>query len=441
MAKKIIFFLVPLALLSLAGCDDKVRSDPLSSASTPADITNLRAAFTALAKATNYQATIDVSFAASSAPYSYHQTYTDRYVYCDKAEAEWGYALAPEGLYRIDTTATGYLASETLRDDSGAAYLSLYPSALFTSFADFALDEFADSDLDAMMKNKKNQLVALKLVGLSISDYFNLTSVEASISQKGLVSSFFLEVSLPQEVRHLSISAFGDAKIADLDSFVRAASPFAAPTNLASVRTLFKAKNYSRSVIDYSDNATNDGTEHFLPDYFYGDYNANGAKQGAVSEGWMGINHKKYKGVDLYGTYLFSLVSSTVSLNTTGVYNASPDISAKGNVNYPSNLALWDRLEFCIQGADEEHYETSDALSLSDFVSNYQLTASLSAIKAAPTRLSLVFAELGESTQSVTFKLYYQTSGSKENYVIFPMFDFGKSNLAVVDNFIKTSLS
>lgn len=442
MKKKIVSLLVLLSLLSVTGCGENTASSGASSVKESSeDVHDLYSAFTTLAKAKNYQVTIDVSPESGSEPYSYNITYTDRYVYCNKSGAEWGYALSPQGAYRLDTVSNGFVASELLLDETGTSYSDLISSGLFSSFADFVSEGFTSADQDVIIKNKKNQLAALKFVGLSTSDYFNLTSVEAGISSQGLLSSFFLDVTVSKILYHVSLSAFGDAKVDALDRFVATAKPFEAPTNLSKARVLFKAKNYSRSVIDYSDNLTNDGTEHFLPDYYYGDYNANGAKQGAASAGWMGINHKKYKGVDLYGTYLFSLTTSGVSLNTTGVYNASPDISSKGNVNYPSNLVLWDRLELADENGDENHYLDTDEATLVDFCSNYQLTASLSAIKASPTRLAIEMADMGARKQTVTFKLYYQASGSDENYAIFPMFDFGYSNLSVVDSFIKTSLS
>lgn len=441
MKKKIVSLLVLIPLLSMTGCGENTVSSERTSAKDGSDIHDLYSAFTALAKAKNYQVNIEVSSESGSAPYSYNVTYTDRYVYCDKSGAEWGYALSSQGAYRVDTVSTGFVASELLFDETGTSYSDLIGSGLFASFADFVSDGFTNSDQNLVIKNKKNQLAALKFVGLSTSDFFDLTSVEASIGSKGLLSSFYLDVTVAKVLRHVTVSAFGDAKLAALDSFVASAAPFEAPVNLAMARVLFKAKNYSRSVIDYSDNLTNDGTEHFLPDYYYGDYNANGAKQGAASAGWMGINHKKYKGEDLYGTYLFSLTSSGVSLNTTGVYNVSPDISSKGNVNYPSNLVLWERLELANQNGDENHYQDNDYATLVDFCSNYQLTTSLSAINASPTRLAIQMANMGAKNQTVTFKLYYQVSGSDENYVIFPMFDFGRSNLGVVDGFIRTSLS
>jgi len=443
MKKNYLAGLFVLFALNLAGCAKGTASSAASSGSIdPASLVDLKSAYSALAASQNYKIGVQLESKNGGKGLYYEVTYTNRYVYGDRVGKEWGYGLSDKGVYRLDTTEEGLLASEPLLATDGTTINSLYSSGLFISFADFAVDEFAANEQTHTFSNKKNKLAALKMAGFSTNDFFNLDSVETSISKQGLIDSFWLKVTVGEQIYRITIEAFADAKNGNVDLFLsNGGTAYDAPSILHQARDLFKDKNYSRSVIDYSDNTTNDGTEHFLPDYFYGDYNENGAKQGAVSMGWMGINHKKYNNVDLYGTYLFTLASSTVSLNTTGVYNASPDISSKGNVNYPSNLALWDRLEFVKAGDSEGNYLTTDSTILTDFADNYQIASSLSAISAAPSRLTIAMANLGKTAGTVTFKLFYKTATSAENYAIFPMFDFGSSNIKAVDNFMATSLA
>jgi hypothetical protein len=100
---------------------------------------------------------------------------------------------------------------------------------------------------------------------------------------------------------------------------------------------------------------------------------------------------------------------------------------------------LWDRLEKLTSTA-EGVYETKDSALLDDFAANYQIASQLASASGKTTRLEMTLANVGASAMSVTFKLHYRI-GASENYAIYPMHDFGTSNLIGVDLFMASQLS
>lgn len=440
--KKNYSMLVLAALASsLAACaPTSSTSSVTSSVPEVLQASDIQSAFSVLQKAQNYELSVELTKTNLGDTYYSLVDFTPKYIFGGTESVQSGYVLGSKGAYRITLSGTTLLPSEILSHDDGTAYDSIWGNGFFSSFADFDQAEFVAGETSHVVTNKLNKLAALKLAGLPVSDFVSLDSVTATMESSKL-DTLKVDVKMAHKTYTISVLAAGTASNATVDKFLSdGGKELTISNDWLTARGYFKDNNYTRNVLSYDDNTTTFGEEYFLPTYFFGNYNTEGQKQGAFSEGLLGIKHKTYKGTDLYGSYLFylsgtSLDTASVTLVTTGVYNQSPDVSSRYVYNYPSNLKLWSMLEF-VKSKSENVYVTTNTTILDDFATNYQISSALTEAGLKPVRLETTFENIDDQgAAKVTFRFYYG-DGAEENYATYPMYNFGTSNLKAVDKFI-----
>jgi hypothetical protein len=419
----VIMMLIPALL---AGCQSSSSSPESSSSVDYSSVNDLRGAFKALGVSHSYVMKTESVLATSKTATAWQNVYTENYAMSLLKGADWGYAVGSKGLYQLSLVDGAVRAGEYLKKDDGSSYSSLWDSGLFSTFAAVDYTVFAEGATSAEITDKKTRLALMDGIGLAAANYANLTSVTASMS--GDVSSLSIVLALTKVTFTVTFASFGTAKNDLIDDCLKTAAPYEASADISFIRDAFMDNNYEHAIVDSNDVVV--GYEHFCPLYFYNDYS---------SSGLMSLDHKKYNNVEYTGSYSFNISGTTVSLFTSHVYNESPDLV---NVvyNYPSNLLLWSRLEALDKDTTKTGvYKTDDARIVADFVSNYQLSSSLSSAGATASALQMTLSDVGSSSAVCLFTLYCYV-GTALNYMEIKMLKFGSSNLKVVDDFMANQL-
>lgn len=423
--------ILSLAALSLASCGGS------GSSGASIDATNLNSAISTYQTNGTYKLSVDSTVSSFA---SFEIVYTSSYVYADQDGSEWGYVEGGSGVFRIsyDLDNSTLRSSELLKDASGAVYDSIYGHGLFPSLLDLKTPNF-ETSLQQKITDKLDRLALLQIAGFATGDYASCSDFYASITQNDPDSLSFSFVKSKQTYT-ITASAAGQASSSLVESYLKEnKDPFTPSLVLEELRELFKDNNFNRDVIDLGDHSVSYGTEHYLPKYFYGDYNETGAANGAFSQGYLSLNHQKIKGdtsnTSYYGTYLFSIQNNAINLFTTGAYSTSPDITGEYVLNYPSNLKLWDYLEYAELDGEEGSYSLSREDLLWDFAKNNQIDDDFTSGDYSPTKLQFTISDSGNSNEKVTFEIFYNGTGGKGSCV-FTFMDFGGADIALIDTFI-----
>jgi hypothetical protein len=436
MQKHLYFILVPAVLLS--ACTKPSSTSGLTSEEV-AKANDLSSCLSILSKADDL--TMNVIYDSKTTYFDYNRYYTPSYVYDEQEKNEWGYVLGKNGVFSVSKYQDAFVTSELLSDAEGKAITSL--SSFVKGFSSLT-NEFDAGVKKRAFNSKANKLFLLSLINVAPTEYLNLSAANATMGSD-IYSLAFNLVFADGGAYTISFTNFLSTHATDLEAFLAGGAKELTPNeNLSAARDLFKGNNFNRDVLDFESGASV-GTEHFLPTYFYGSYTT------SVSWGLMGIDDYYIKAqittssatttqeVELFGSYMFTLSGSSVSLSAGQPYNVSPSIPSKDVYNYPSNLLLWSSFEFLKEDYLGQQYTTERASVLQDFVKNYQLTETLSNAKATATSLEVDLEGMDGKSPLVTFKLAY-SQGTAKGTLVFPMKDFGKANIAAVDTFMAKSL-
>jgi len=430
-------FLVLLPLLVLTGCAPKTTTGLTSTEIAGAK--DLSSCLAILAKCDDF--TMNVVYDSKTVYHDYNRYYTPSYVYDEEEKNEWGYVLGKNGVYSVGKYHDALVSSELLTDSKGSAISSL--SSVVKGFSGLT-DEFASGVKKRAFNSKANKLFLLSLVNLQPTDYLSISAANATMGED--IYSLNFNLSLDDGGAYtISFTDFLSAHASDLEAYLSSGAKELSPNeNLAAARDLFYGNNFNRDVLNFATGAS-EGTEHFLPTYFYGAY------INSVSWGLMGIDDYYVKAqvatassttiqeVELFGSYMFTLSGSSVSLSSAQPYNASPSIPSKDVYNYPSNLLLWSSFGFLDEEYLGQQYSTDRASIVADFVKNYQLADTLKSSNAMATALEVDLEGFDGKNPVVTFKLSY-SQGTAKGTLLFPMKDFGKANVAAVDSFMAKTL-
>lgn len=429
--------LIFLPILLLTGCTPKTTTGLTSS--DIGEAKDLSSCLGVLAKCDNF--TMNVIYDSKTVYRDYNRYYTSSYVYDEEEKNEWGYVLGKNGVYSVGKYQDALVSSELLTDSKGNAIHDL--SSVVKGFSGLT-DEFASGVKKRAFNSKGNKLFLLSLVNLQPTDYLSISTANATMGENIYSLNFNLSLN-GGGTYTISFTNFLSTHAEDLETYLSSGAKELNPNeNLAAARDLFKGNNFNRDVLDFESGASV-GTEHFLPTYFYGAYTT------SVSWGLMGIDDYYIKAqvttsssttiqeVELFGSYMFTLSGSNVSLSSAQPYNVSPSIPSKDVYNYPSNLLLWSSFEFLKEEYLGQQYSTDRSSIIADFVKNYQLTDTLKNSNATATALEVDLEGFEGKNPIVTFKLSY-SQGTAKGTLLFPMKDFGKANVAAVDSFMAKTL-
>lgn len=425
--KSILLTILPMMILASCGSNHTVPETPVS---IPTGNVDLKTAYSYLSEAHNYQIMVDTTVPRGA---TFMTSFTDKYVWCDKKKDEWGLGLYKDGVANISYDDNGDLvAGEILKDKENRIQKQLWGSGLFASFADIS-DEFGDNEKEHVFTNKLNKLSILKLMGLSSSMLLDIKSATTTIVDELTTLDITLEFDYGKYI--LTVEAVGDTKSV-CDSFITSSAPYILDDDLAGTRLAFFEDNYNRDVLDYEDEKLSYGIEHFMPQYFYGEYNSYGAQHLAASAGYLAIKNKVYKDQKLNGTYLFTLTESReVNLFTAGYYNDATNIHGVG-FGYMSDLILWNKLELSTYDSKAGCYTFTNQKIVDDFVVVNQLVDSLNQAGYSAYKVELYLDDPKTKEDAVFFKLYYGPD-QLGYYAAYKFMDFGRANMSMVDRFIE----
>lgn len=408
-------------------------------------VSGIADAMAKLNSSTRYIVTVTLTDAEGNEGLS-HDIYFNPYYYYFAGTTEYGYAIQTSlsnNVFSLSRPeADGDIVNgQRVKDSNGEYYDNLWASGLFTSMRDLyeaGSDVWtAETSMD-LSANKLVKLSFVKLLGYSANYYTSINSLTFSVGETLGTWSALIQIGTSRYYK-VGVADVGIAQNDEIQDLLDAGTDYlVADANITRIAELFQANNFKRRVISYEDNETEEGTEYYLPDYWY--YHAVQGLDSGYGYGVMGIANKYYNGTLLNGTYMFTASSTAVSLVTTGVYNRSSNVPEDVLV-YPGYMTLWDNLEYVSAGTGEVDFTVSDQTILRDFASNNQVLSTIEEAEATMLRLDIVVEEADEDEKVVVdFYLYYNYGGSVNSYR-FEFYDFGAANISSVDSFIATSLS
>lgn len=389
-------------------------------------------ALEALVKSKSVQLTFQMESESGAKGLAYHTTYRPNYVYSDDPGKEWGYIQSDDGVYSLGANDDYEIVPGEILKKNNEAVASLWDADLFPYFTDFDLREFPESD-SYSLGNKINIMATMDLFGISRTRYLDVGAV--TVTAGATWSDFSLRLVLGPAVYVCTVSGW-DVPSTDVEDFLKAGGKAYIPdTALIEMRDLFEADNYNRDVRDYSDPTVSLGTEHFTPEYFYGDYVPG---SGAASSGIMSIkkqtllNPSTGQNVSLNGCYYFTIQNNQVVPTLGRAYNASSDIASV--CFYLHHPLLFDRFQYVAN--NNGIYTTSKQEVLKDFATNNQVASIISEAGYSLYRLDFTIDNPSSDKEVVTFDLYFGTAEDNLGFVRYVFQDFGKANLSVVDKFM-----
>lgn len=430
--------LTALALSSmLFACGSQNNTDSSASDSSSSLIASegLKSDVIALSNSQNLTISIAIATSSGALGLSYNNYYTPNYVYSeDFNNGDWGYIESSEGVYPVNQEDDGsLLPGELLYSDSGLLLTGLWDQGLFPYFSSLNTDEFPETSGDYVLKNKLNILTMLDIYGFSRSRYLEVESITFHSGE--YLTDFTAKLQLGSAIYQLSVVNTSPSN-ETIDSFIsNGGTAFTPDEGLVKMRSLFEADNYNRDVIDYSSQESI-GTEHFTPDYFYGDYDTTVA----VPYGLMRFSNETitYSGYqfEMNGCYYFTVQSNQVVLSPSNPYNSSADIaSVCFYLHDPLLFSSFQHVEF---DSSNNTYSTTDQEILIDFAENNQVYDQIVEIGASLYRLDFKLYDIFEDTAEVEFNLYYGLSESDLNVATYRFLDFGSANVTLLDTFLTT---
>lgn len=347
------------------------------------------------------------------------------------------------GIYHLNYD-NRYIAGDLIVDDAKNPLTNLWSTTLFESMRDID-DNYVRSLDETKTKveiiNKATKIKILTMIGRSTSDYLKLRTMIAEVSSEGVLS---LSLNFENTISPIEIVAknYNTTVVSEKEEFLASGG---GPLNLSkefnTVKRLFKEDNFTRNVWDTGEQKYN-AYELFNPYYYY--FETYGANSGT---GYVALNSedKAYK-----GSYYFQVDGSIASQeglnqNNLGIITKLPafvETDMPYIYHYPKYAALWDNLHFLNEGlptevryqADGNTYHTVDSKLIRDFANNFSIFNAFPEASFVPFALGLDIELADEDKDSVVTFLYYFTNAGTDYIMPFRFFNFGASNIHILDN-------
>ncbi len=411
---------------------------PLLLASCGANITlenkDLKGALNALKKGQNYTLTSALSTGEVTKVY-----FTKSAILKENNSGSVGYIQDKKGIYRIDLENKEWLPSALLKNDEGELYSSLWKNDFIYSFKDFDFSklEYQDENI-ALIHDKMNLLTYLNLLDQDVNTLSTIQSLKVEKVQAENALTFTLSYR-DQKQMVTTVSEVGSTTISTIEEFLQnGGKRYVNTKEQDRMIDLFSGFNYKRRCLD-NDNETVVGHEWYNPNYFYGDWEDDYLKEhvGEVMEiGVVGLKNKQFNNQILNGSYYYYLNSQGMSLVTSAPVNENPDVTKV--YNYPTYLELFSNFQYFKEATDyEDTIYTQNLDLMNDFCNNFQIAEILQTNHCSLSSLEISY-DLKENNSEcvVVFCLYYYYNNQLGAFM-YPFVEFGNSNIAIVDYFLK----
>jgi len=352
-----------------------------------------------------------------------------------------GYIKDNEGIYILNldydyyTSSSSFIGGEYLVDSNNEKYTNLYDdNVVITLLNKFTfLDKIDEDATSYQIKDKTFLLSFITLVGYEAKDYSLLSNVICSFDSNNI---FNIDFNVSSTKYNFKLTNIGNTNIKEVDEYLASNKGAYTPsTQLSDARVYLKANNYTRTIVDVSDNSFL-GYELFNEHYFYSETTSSG-----YGSGWIGLESKKY---NLSGSYSFTLIG-TLDKGFTNIGLVSTPVSTSSDIpkgyHYPSYLKILNNIEYFNKGFIEiegyttigETYYTTNSSYVYDFVSNFSIDQSFETDTYIPYGLAIDISINHKTSDKITFfyYLYYEGSLAVMNFE-FSM--FGTSFIDILDN-------
>ena len=404
----------------------------------PTEITSVKDALTQLSSLKNYKFYIQKRNSDGFPVSEFNKYITENYFYLDKKGEELGYFVYEGSVRSFDLDNGEFTATEPLKDDNNQTITSLYDNDLFYKVSDFDTSDESFNTKEVTELSRPNQFVLLGLLEVPAATVLDIKSLSITVGDS--LESLKMEVGFAKESWSLIVEDIGTADEPSVTEFVNNFEPVVVSDDLKKLKVLFHEDNYSRNIYDYNEHVWY-GVEYFLPQYFYQEIDSSIAYELgvlAMSGGYLGIDNKVYQGKNLYGCYYFNLDGSTVELMTSFPYNSqTSDVTSPLFIDYPSNLLLWDQMQYIHPTDKTGEYTVTNEILLEDFAQNFQVDEIISTNKLTVTSLDIKLTDIGLPEGVCNFYLNYEYLSGATGSFHYEFFDFGFSNLPAVDKFIE----
>ena len=404
----------------------------------PTEITSVKDALTQLSSLKNYKFYIQKRNSDGFPVSGFNKYITENYFYLDKEGEELGYFVYEGSIRSFDLDNGEFTATEPLKDDNNQTITSLYDNDLFYEVSDFDTSDESFNMKEVTELSRPNQFVLLGLLEVPAATVLDIKSFSITVGDS--LESLKMEVGFAKESWSLIVEDIGTADEPSVTEFVNNFEPVVVSDDLKKLKVLFHENNYSRNIYDYNEHVWY-GVEYFLPQYFYQEIDSSIAYELgvlAMSGGYLGIDNKVYQGKNLYGCYYFNLDGSTVELMTSFPYNSqTSDVTSPLFIDYPSNLLLWDQMQYIHPTDKTGEYTVTNEILLEDFAQNFQVDEIISTNKLTVTSLDIKLTDIGLPEGVCNFYLNYEYLSGASGSFHYEFFDFGFSNLPAVDKFIE----
>lgn len=404
----------------------------------PTEITSVKDALTQLSSLKNYKFYIQKRNSDGFPVSEFNKYITENYFYLDKEGEELGYFVYDGSIRSFDLDNGEFTATEPLKDDNNQTITSLYDNDLFYKVSDFDTSDESFNTKEVTELSRPNQFVLLGLLEVPAATVLDIKSLSITVGDS--LESLKMEVGFAKESWSLIVEDIGTADEPSVTEFVNNFEPVVVSDDLKKLKVLFHENNYSRNIYDYNEHVWY-GVEYFLPQYFYQEIDSSIAYELgvlAMSGGYLGIDNKVYQGKNLYGCYYFNLDGSTVELMTSFPYNSqTSDVTSPLFIDYPSNLLLWDQMQYIHPTDKTGEYTVTNEILLEDFAQNFQVDEIISTNKLTVTSLDIKLTDIGLPEGVCNFYLNYEYLSGASGSFHYEFFDFGFSNIPAVDKFIE----
>ena len=404
----------------------------------PTEITSVKDALTQLSSLKNYKFYIQKRNSDDFPVSEFNKYITENYFYLDKEGEELGYFVYEGSVRSFDLDNGEFTATEPLKDDNNQTITSLYDNDLFYKVSDFDTSDESFNTKEVTELSRPNQFVLLGLLEVPAATVLDIKSLSITVGDS--LESLKMEVGFAKESWSLIVEDIGTADEPSATEFVNNFEPVVVSDDLKKLKVLFHENNYSRNIYDYNEHVWY-GVEYFLPQYFYQEIDSSIAYELgvlAMSGGYLGIDNKVYQGKNLYGCYYFNLDGSTVELMTSFPYNSqTSDVTSPLFIDYPSNLLLWDQMQYIHSTDKTGEYTVTNEILLEDFAQNFQVDEIISTNKLTVTSLDIKLTDIGLPEGVCNFYLNYEYLSGATGSFHYEFFDFGFSNIPAVDKFIE----
>ena len=445
-----------LSVLLLTGCGatsshTSADDSSTSTSSTKETIDTLKALKEIQNKEANYRLSVTKNADPISSITYFHKNYF-------KNSDNTGYLNENGGVseftYYEDTKTIS--RSELLVDSKNQKYTDYHDVIPNLSKLDISKMALANDNTIDIKANKQNVILILNLLGLSINNIFNVTSLVASYSPlnddntdpSGL--TFVTTITGNEAINYtLTVSRYGQIKYNYLDDFLaNPTAPFEPTDTEKRIRRLFKANNFLNENDIDGDN-TIDEYYHFLPQYFYTEFTEAYKKKDPTTtaqygdRGYITINNKvinvsSSKALVFIGAYLFYKINGEFSIvsredpNNPGYAQSSftqiyTDITKV--MDYPSSMHCVNQFQNA-EVLENGSLKFTDQTYIKEFTDNHKYTDYIKDNNLESDYL-LVTPEMKDVDKDckITFRLYL-TSGQ---YLETIYSNFGSANVDFVD--------